>query len=89
MGAYENATCYTSVPVGACVTTCVCVCVCAHVCAHVFMNNEKAPCLGYLISDYVHIPYIRGHSSHFLSCGTIFLLLCEQVTWHCVERSTV
>ena len=50
------------------------------------MNNEIAPFLGFLLSNYEDIPYICAHSSNFLSCGTIFMFLCLQVMWGGMER---
>ena len=50
-----------------------CARVCACVCTCVCMNNEIASSLGFFLSHYEHIPYIRTHSYDFSSCGTIFM----------------
>ena len=62
-------------------------CVCAHMCVCVCINNEIAPFSGFLLSHYVHIPYILANSLSFFSCRTMFMFLFVQVTWQYVERS--
>ena len=77
--------------------TCVLVCMCArvrtwargHVGTCVCINNEIAPFLGFLLSHYVHIPYIHARSYDFLLCETIFLFLFTQVTWRLEESPIV
>ena len=68
-----------------CVTH-VYMCACVSVCACGCMNNEITHFLGFLLSHYVHMPDIHAHSLSFLSCVTMFLFLCVQVMWHCVEH---
>ena len=48
MATYENVTCHTRVHVP--------------VCARVCMNHEITYFSGFLLSHYVHMPYIRAHS---------------------------
>ena len=55
-------------------------------CERVCINNEIVPFSGFLRSHYKHTSYILAHSLDFSPCGTIFLFLCAQVTWRCVEH---
>ena len=50
------------------------------------MNNEIAPFLGFLLSNYEHTTSILVHLPDFLSCETIFLFSFAQVTWRRVEH---
>ena len=69
-----------SVHVRSCVLVCAPMCACVRMCACVWvcvcMNNEIAPFLGFLLSNYVYMTYILAHSVLFLSCGIMFLFLC-------------
>ena len=54
--------------------------VCVNVCARACVNKD----FRYLLICVLLI-HARIHL-HFLSCGTIFMFLCAQVTWHSVEH---
>ena len=47
---------------------------CACVCACVYVNKEKAPCLGFSLTPHLRTPYIHARFLDFFHVGLCFVL---------------